>query len=151
MTYANILTGEIKSDLPNVLVQYGSTITGATIEHWKAKGWRQVVDTEQPQSGYRGTGYTVQEVDGETCNLVLSGSVNIATEAAANAAASLAAQKAGAGGILDGASGDVQRALVAFATLTLQEINTLRTKAGLANYSWSQFVTALKAKIDAQS
>ena len=151
MQYANIITEEIKSDLASTIVLNGSTITGATIDHWRAQGWRTVTAVEQPADGYRAAGYSVVPVDDISCRLALTGIVNIATEAAAATAAALAAQKAGAGGILDGASGDVQRALVAFATLTLQEINTLRTKAGLANYTWSQFVTALKAKIDAQT
>jgi hypothetical protein len=40
--------------------------------------------------------------------------------------------------------GSVVRAL---ALLTLQEINNLRTKTGLANYTMQQFVTALQSKM----
>lgn len=42
--------------------------------------------------------------------------------------------------------GSVVRAL---ALLTFQEINTLRTRAGLTAYTMTQFTTALKAKMRA--
>lgn len=42
------------------------------------------------------------------------------------------------------AEGSVVRAL---ALLTLQEINNLRTRAGLTAYTMTQFTTALKAKM----
>lgn len=152
MPYANILTGEIRIDLPSVMALEGSTITGATIEHWKQAGWRTVVSVEPPAAGYRATGYTVQPVDGTTCNLVLSGSVNIAAEVAAAVAATAAAQKLGAKNILDGCSEDTQRALRAFAELVLDRTNTLAGKvSGVPQVTWAQFLSAMKSKIDAQS
>lgn len=42
------------------------------------------------------------------------------------------------------AEGSAVRAL---ALLTLQEINVLRTRAGLANYTMQQFTTALRTKM----
>jgi hypothetical protein len=151
MQFANINTLEIRDFLPTVLQLAGQTITGATIEHWKSLGWRQVTDIDSPADGYRVTQYGVQELSATTCKLTVVASVNIADEAAAAAAAILANQKLYAKALLDSGAEDIQRALRAFAVLTLQEINTLRTKAGLATYTWTQFVNALKAKIDEQT
>lgn len=151
MQYANINTQEIINALPSVLILPGQTITGATIEHWKALGWRQVSITDAPATGYRVTAYGVQDIDGLNCRLTVASSVNISAEAAANAAAQAAQSKADAKTMLAGSSDQIQRALRAFAELTLQEINTLRTKASLSTYTWAQFLAAMQAKIDAQS
>ena len=151
MKYANINTQEIRDDLPPVLVLGGTTITGATIAQWATRGWRTVTQVDQPAEGYRVTQYTAQEIDTMTCRLAVTSSVNIANETAANLAATTAAQKSDAKATVDSGAYDVQRALRAFAALTLQEINTLRTKAGMATYTWAQFVTALKNKIDEQT
>lgn len=77
-----------------------------------------------------------------------------AARAAADAAAALAyiAETKDAAKVLaDTSTTDIGRVIRAFMELTLQEINTLRTKASLTNYTATQFLNALKAKIDAQS
>lgn len=151
MNFANINTGEIRINLDPVLELQGRTITGATLADYQALGWRKVVAVDAPATGYRVTSYGVQAIDATTCKLTVASSVNIADEQAAQAAAELAAQKARAKAILAGTSDETQRALRAFAELTLQEINALRTKAGMSTYTWAQFLTALQAKIDSQT
>ena len=144
MNFANVTTGEIRETLPNVLQTEGRTITGATLAEWAASGWRAVAQVDTPAAGYRVTQYGVQELDGVTCRLTVDASVNLAAEAAAQLSAAKDMGKA----IMDTGSYDLALAVRAFALLTLQEINTLRTKAGLANYSQAQFLAALKAKMD---
>jgi hypothetical protein len=151
MKVANINTGEIKDGLSPILVLTGKTITGATIADWAALGWREVVATDVPAAGYRVASYGVQELTSLTCKLTVASSVDIAAEQAANLAAEIASDKAAAKLLSDVATSDVGRVIRAFAELTLQEINTLRTKASLANYTQTQFINALKAKIDAQA
>lgn len=151
MNFANINTGEIKDVLPSVLEDVGRTITNATILEWAAKGWRKVVSVASPTAGYRVTAWTVQAIDGLTCRLLVATEVNIAAEQAAALAAQIAADKDAAKMLSDVATSDVGRVIRAFAELVLQEINTLRTKAGLATYTQTQFINALKAKIDAQA
>ena len=148
MKYGNINTNAVADDLPSVMVLTGQTITGATIEQWKSQGWRTVVQEERPASGYRVTAYNVIAIDGNTCRLTIAASVNIADEAAAAAAAALAEQKAIGKDLLDTGKDNLVLVLRAFALLALQEINTLRTKAGLATYTQAQFWNALKAKVD---
>jgi uncharacterized protein YkwD len=151
MNFANINTGEIKEVLSPILQLAGVTITGATIQHYAQLGWRQVVEVDAPAVGFRVTSYGVQELTGLTCKLTVATSIDIAAETAANAAAYIAATKSDAKALLDGSTDTVQRTLRAFAEVTLQEINNLRTKTGLATYTWSQFLTALKNKIDSQA
>jgi hypothetical protein len=159
MNFANINTQEIKAVLgPVCVLPNGNTVTGADITAWAAWGWRKVTSIDAPATGYRVGSYGIQELDGLTCKLTVATSINIADEAAAQAAAQAAAvvaeiafQKTEAKGLLDGGTQDIQRALRGFAELTLQEINTLRTRASLSNYTWAQFVNALKAKIDNQT
>jgi len=159
MNFANIVTHEIKAVLgPVCVLPNGNTVTGADITIWAVYGWRKITSIDEPATGYRVGNYAVQEIDELTCKLTVATSIDIAAEAAANAAAAAAAvvagiafQKTEAKGLLDGGSQDIQRALRGFAELTLQEINTLRTRASLPNYTWTQFVNALKAKIDAQT
>ena len=158
MSFANINTQERKETLPNVMVLGDQTITGATINDWAKVGWREVVEVDEPAEGFRVGTYAIEELSATTCKLTVATSVNLADEAAEQAAANAAAlvaytayQKDAAKGLLDGGKEDIQRALRGFAELTLQEINTLRTRASLANYTWEQFVNALKAKIDAQT
>ena len=119
MNFANINTGEIRLNLDPVLVLQGRTITGATLADYQELGWRKVVAVDAPEAGYRVTAYGVQEIDATTCKLTVATSVNIADELAAQAAADLTAQKAGAKAILAGTSDETQRALRAFAELTL--------------------------------
>jgi hypothetical protein len=151
MKYANINTQEIRGTLSPILSLAEGTITGATIEHWAELGWREITQIDEPAAGYRVTAYRIQELGPLTSKLTVASSVNIADEVAANAASVLEQQKTDAKSILDGSSESVRRTLVAFATLTLQEINTLRTKASLPTYTWAQFVAALKSKIDNQT
>jgi len=151
MNFANINTGEIREALSPILQLAGQTITGATIDHYASLGWRKVVQVDAPATGFRVTAYGVQELTGTTCKLTVTASVDIAAEAAANAAAYIAATKDEAKALLDGSTDTMQRTLRAFAELTLQEINNLRTKTGLSTYTFAQFLTALKGKIDAQS
>lgn len=82
MKFGNINTQEIRESLPNVLVLAGQTISGADIRHWSQLGWRSVVEVEEPSAGCRVTGYSVEEIDGLTCRLKVSGEVNIDAEIA---------------------------------------------------------------------
>lgn len=158
MKFGNINTQEIVETLPSILVLNGQTITGADIRHWSLLGWRSVTQVDEPTAGFRVTKYGVQGIDGLTCKLIVSAQVNIADEQAAQAAAEAAAAaqyiadtKARAKVILDAGVEDLARALRALATIALQEINTLRTKAGLSTYTAQQFLTALQNKIDDQT
>jgi hypothetical protein len=159
MNFGNINTQEIKDALSNVCVlPNGNTVTGADIATWAVYGWRKITSIDEPATGYRVGTYAVQEIDGLTCKLTVAIDVNLADEAAANAAAlaaalvaNIASQKTEAKELLDDGTQSIQRALRGFAELTLQEINTLRTKASLSNYTWTQFKNALKAKIDDQA
>ena len=151
MQFGNIHTGEIKTALPTVLALEGKTITGADITHWAALGWRRVVEVEQPAEGYRAAGYNVVEVDGLTCQLTLTGSINIADEQAAAAAAQIEADKASAKLLSDVATSDVGRVIRAFAALVMEQFNVLRAREGLAQFTAEQFIAALKVKIDEQA
>lgn len=149
MKFANINTGQIVDSLSTILELPGRTITGATIREWQQLGWREIVQVEEPAAGYRAGTYNIVEIDALTCRLTIATSINIADEQAAFAAAALTAAKSSGKDLLDFGTYDLALVLRAFSTLVLQEINTLRTKAGLSTYTQQQFITALKAKIDA--
>ena len=158
MNFANIITKEIVTGLNPILVTPTGTITGADIRHYASLGWRKVVSVDAPTSGYRVTSYQPVEIDALTCRLSVKTQVNIADEAAAQAAAQAAAAAAEVVATKDAAkllaevaTTETGRVIRAFMELTLQEINALRTKASLSTYTQTQFLNALKTKIDAQS
>jgi len=151
MNFGNTNTGEIVDTLPTTLTLAGTTITGATLKHFLALGWRTVTQVDKPDAGYRVTSYGVAELTPTTCKLTVATSVNIADEAAAAAAAKLASDKDEGKTLAELSTSPTGRAIQALAAMALQEINTLRTKAGLSTYTGAQFISALKAKIDAQT
>jgi hypothetical protein len=147
MQYANINTYQVTDKLPDTLVLADKTITGATLDHYLALGWRQVVAVDAPATGYVVTSYRVEDIDGRTCKLAIAASVTAASITAAQSAGEKSAAKL----IAKVATEPTGRVLRAFAELVLQEINALRTKAGMTNYTQAQFLAALEAKVDAQT
>jgi len=144
MQFANILTGEIRNILSSTLVKADLTIQGASLEQWAELGWRRVVEVAEPAAGHRVTSYTPEEIDGLTCRLIVATQVNIADEQAAQLAESKTAAKT----LAEVGATDTGLVLRALATLLLGEINTLRQRASLTQYTSQQFLNALKAKID---
>jgi hypothetical protein len=66
-------------------------------DYWREyHDWRIVRNMEAPQPGYRATAYSVYELDEGLCDLMVATQVNIADEAAAQAAAAEAARIAAA-------------------------------------------------------
>jgi hypothetical protein len=158
MNFANIITNNIVEALPSVMVDGDQTITGADITHWAKRGWRKIVTIDSPATGYRVGTYGIEAIDGLTCKLTVATSINLADEAAAQAAAKAAAAaqyivqtKDAAKTLSEVSVTSTGRVIRALCTLLLQEINALRTKAGMANYTSTQFLNALKAKIDEQT
>lgn len=147
MNFANVNTGQIAGALSATMTTPGGVIQGATLQDWAAVGWRRVVAVAAPTAGFRATSYGVHEIDGLTCDLTVATEINIATETAAE----LEAIKTAAKTLAELGNTEIGLVLRAFSVLVLQEINALRTKTGMVNYTPAQFLAALKAKVDALS
>lgn len=121
MKFANLLTGEIRESLPSGPLSVGKYVTPTpSLKDWSTVGWREVASVDDAPVGDRATQYTVEEIDGLTCRLVVAKTVNIAEEKAADDAARAeqaaqieSEQKDEARKILDGASSATDRLLKA--------------------------------------
>lgn len=91
MNYANVLTGEIRNELPDPIVWPGGAVTHhPNIMVASGAGWRKVASVQPPPAGHRVASYRVAEIDATTCALEVAESVDIAAEHAAQAAADAA-------------------------------------------------------------
>jgi hypothetical protein len=70
-TYANIITGALADSLPASIEVGGFRTNGATEQQCFEAGWRRVVETEAPDAGCVVTRWRVDELDGETCRLLI--------------------------------------------------------------------------------
>lgn len=149
--FANLNTQETRAALPPSIAYADRVVTNPAIAAAVAAGWRIVRNTDSPQPGYAFTSYLAQDVDGLYCDLVGQSPYDVAAASAAAAAAQVSTDKSDAKTLAELATTPTGRVIQAVCAIVLQEINTLRTKAGLATYTSSQFLSALKAKVDAQS
>jgi len=86
LNFANVNTQAFADSLPTTRVADGKTITNATLADWAVEGWRQVTSQADPTDGYRVASWNIVEDDSLHCHLTVASEVNIADEAAANAA-----------------------------------------------------------------
>lgn len=143
MKFANINTQQITTVLPSVLVLPDVTIQNPTLQQYAAQGWRRVTQEETPAAGVIPLTWTITELNGTDCSLTIATSTTQAqVDADALVASKTAAEQLASVGTTE--TGIVIRALSA---LMLQEINTLRQRASLSQYTAEQFKTALIAKI----
>lgn len=136
MTYFNIVTLRERSFLPAL-----ADVSNPTWTHYYARGWREVVPFTPPDGYIRKTGTRTVSVVGDEAHEQYE--VWTQAEADAQAAADLVATK-DAAAVAD--NWDV--ALRAFAKLVFNQINTLRARASLPEYTWEQFKTALRVEMD---
>lgn len=81
MNIANIITGEIASEVPLTIVAGDVTINGPSWLDCLAAGWREVTSVEEPEPGRRITAFAPSDNnDGATCRLVATHTVSIAQE-----------------------------------------------------------------------